>query len=363
MVQKYWLSILFSVLMFGGLSVACAEIAPEQRQEDPYSGQQKDAYVPLFVMYSGSASPQKMQVLRQFLASNEISGEVIRDTLETVAYKMGAFKTGFAYPVFRDETSTSGHTCVVADNRHADPREALSLVVSERVRRPLLLERSEQLESQALLDNVFAHELFHCYDLVRHSLVHVGQQVVDKGSSYFAYWGEVGADAYASLQHIQRGGDKALLRAVRDFRTLNLLNGDAVHYTNVTIGYVIEHYNAQRLSGMSTRELIALADRIREETALDVGEFAKLEAASSRLNREYERLIAGYAGLDKAYEGELMRPRDGAVSPEYVGAVYAQVHAALWRIGGSKSVGSAYFSPLGEQFDLARTRTRVARLD
>lgn len=331
--------------MLGWLSPVRAEVAPEQRQ---------DAYVPLFVMYSGSASPQQMQVLRQFLASNELSGDVIRDTLETVAYKLGAFKTGFAYPVFRDETSTSGHTCVVADNRHADPREALSLVASERVRRPLLLERNDQLESQALLDNVFAHELFHCYDLARHSLERVGQQIVDKGSSYFAYWGEVGADAYASLQHIQRGGDKGLLRTVRDFRTLNLLNGDAVHYTNATIGHVIEHYNAQRLRGMSTRELIALADRIREETALDVDQFAMLEAATFRLNREYEKLLTGYAALEKTYDGELMRPRDGVVSPEYVGAVYTQVNAALWRVGGKTSVSSPYFSPLASLFDLSR---------
>ena len=332
-------------------------------QADPLPGAGAEPYLPLFVMYSGSAAPQQLQVLRQFLDSNQVPGEVIQDALETVAYKLKTFNAGFAYPIFRDETSASGQTCVVADSHHGELSEAWTLLASERVYRPLLLGGNERVESQQLLDNVFAHELFHCYDLVRHSLEELGQQVLLKGSGYFAYWGEAGADAYAALQHLQHGGDKDLLRTVRDFRTVNLLNGDTVHYTADIIDYVIEHYSRQTLSGMNTRQLIALADKIREETALKQQDFALLEGAASRLNQEYERLVVGYPGLGKAYEGALMRPREADCSSEYVAALFVQIRAALWRVGGKKSVNSPYFSPLVGLFDLPpRPATTVAHL-
>jgi hypothetical protein len=354
MSNKYYLWLLGAGAAFW-VSMAQAESSPEPSAEP---------YLPLFVMYSGSPSAQQLQVLQQFLASNQLSGEVIQDALQTVAHKLKTFKSGFAYPVFRDDTATSGHTCVVADNRHGDLAEAWTLLASERVYRPLLLGRNERLESQQLLDNVFAHELFHCYDLVRHSLEELGQQVVLKGSGYFAYWGEAGADAYAALQHLQHGGDKELLRTVRDFRTVNLLNGDSVHYTATVIDYIIEHHSRQTLRGMNTRQLIALADRIREETALDQDEFAMLEGAASKLNREYEQLLAGHPGLGKAYDGALMRPRGAEISPEYAAAVFTQIRAALWRVGGKKSVNSRYFSPLVDLFALpARPRTTLARLN
>lgn len=349
--------------LFAAALLLCVAPLPAQAETRLPAPGGEEPYLPLFVMYSGSASPQQLEVLRQFLASNQLSGEVIEDALDTVAHKLQTFKAGFAYPVFRDETAMSGHTCVVADSRHGDVAEAWTLLASERVYRPLRLGRNERLESQQLLDNVFAHELFHCYDLVRHSLEELGQQVLHKGAGYFAYWGEAGADAYAALQHLQQGGSKDLLRTVRDFRTLNLLNGDSVHYTAATIDYVIEHHSRQTLSGMSTRQLIALANRIREETALRPEDFAALEGAAFRLNQEYERLLVGYPGLPKAYEGTLMQPRRGAVTPEYLVALFTQMRGALFRLGGKKSIGSPYFAPLAEVFDLAASpRATLARL-
>lgn len=352
MIHQYHRLLLGAALILG-LAPAAAQSPDPGRDE---------AYLPLFVMYSGSASAQQLQVLRQFLASNQVPGEVIQDALETVAHKLDAFKSGFAFPVFRDETATSGHTCVVADNRHGDLAEAWTMLSSERVYRPLSLGRNERLESQQLLDNVFAHELFHCYDLVRHSLEELGRQVASQGSAYFAYWGETGADAYAALQHLQQGGGKDLLRTVRDFRSLNLLNGDTVHYTAATLDYIIEHHSRQTLRGMNTRQLIALADRIREQTALSQEDFATLEGAAARMNQEYEQLLVNYPGLGKPYAGSLMRPRAKDVPPEYVAALFAQVRAALWRLGGKKSVSSPYFSPLTDLFDLSRPWVALVRL-
>ena len=307
-------------------------------------------YLPLFVMYSGTPHPRQLQDLKEFLLSSQVPGDTVKDTLETVVFKLNTFKAGFAYPVFRDEFSTSGNACVVADSRHAELAEAWTLLTSERIYRPLQLRPVSHQEAQQLLDNVFDHELFHCYDMVRRSLRDIGQQIADQGPQYFAYWGEVGADAYAALQHLRQHGGDGVMPRIREFRALNLLNGDAVHYTSPTLDYIMRHHSAQSLSGMTTRQLIALADRIREETVLSPAKFAIIQAIAAQMNRDYEALIADYRGLPKPYEGQLMRPAEAPVEPAYATALFAQVRAALRNLGGEKSVGSAYFKPLIKKF-------------
>lgn len=308
----------------------------------------REPYVPLFVMYSGGASPEQLTALKQFLAKNAVPGEAIEDALETVVFKLQTFKAGFAYPVFHDDRSTAGNACVVADSRHAGLTDAWTLLASERVYKPLLPGGHGRIETKPLLENVFNHELFHCYDAARHSLEELGQQVVRFGPKYYAYWGEAGADAYAALQHLRQGGDRELLRRVRDYRTLNLLNGDTVHYTAGIIEYILWTYNRQALQGMTTRQLIALTDRIRAEHALSPREFARMAGAAAGLSEAYDRLIAGYPGLAPRYGGELMRPDAREVSAAHGTDLFLQVRAALWRLGGD--VDGAYFAPLEARF-------------
>jgi hypothetical protein len=308
------------------------------------------SYLPLFVMYSGSPSTASLQYLREFLRANQMPDEVVDDAVETVVYKLKAFKTGFAYPIFRSETSVAGNTCVVTDSRHEHIEQAWTLLASERVYKPLLMDRTKSIEAPELLDNVFFHELFHCYDLVRHSLVETGTHIATVGPQYYAYWGEVGADAFAALQHLRSGGSPQLLKTVRDFRVLNLLNGDTVHNTARTLDYIIEHHDQETLRGKTTRDLIALADEIREQTALTREEFAVMDGAAARLNGEYEALVRDYRGLAKSYEGHLMRPTPSEVGPEQVSALLLQVRTALRNLGGDGSLASPYFAPLVQKF-------------
>jgi hypothetical protein len=96
------------------LMLAISSLGAAQEQTAP-----RDTYMPLFLMYSGDPSPERLQALRQFLNANNTPKEVIKDTLETVIYKLKTFKTGFAYPVYFSETAISGNACVVADSHHS----------------------------------------------------------------------------------------------------------------------------------------------------------------------------------------------------------------------------------------------------
>ncbi len=311
-----------------------------------------DPYLPLFVMYSGTPAPEQLLALRQFLATRDVPREVIRDTVQSVVYKLKTFEAGFAYPVFRDETSTSGHACVVADSRHEEPARVWTVLASERVYRPLLEGRAAPLDPPQLLEHVFAHELFHCYDAGRDSLEHIGERILAQGAAYYAYWGEAGADIYAALQHLRQGGEPGLLRTLRDYRTVNLLNGDAVHYTAGVLDYVLAHHSPETLRGLTTRQLIALTDRIRGEAAMSPQAFAELEGAAAAMSREYQALLAGYPGLAHPYAGALMEPAAHAVTPDYSAGLLARVSRALYRLGGPAAVDSPYFAPLAARLGL-----------
>lgn len=303
----------------------------------------RDAYMPLFLLYSGDPSPQRLQGLQQFLDANHTPAEVIKDTLDTVIYKLKTFKTGFAYPVYLSETATSGNACVVADSHHSDLTQPIALLTSPRIFRYVLGNRAPAIDLSTLQDNVLNHEIFHCYDLMKQSQTEVGMQVERDGSAYFSYWSEVGADAFAALKHLRSGGDKQLLRQIRDFRTLNLLNDDAVHYTAGTLDYIIWHYDRQRLGALNTQQLLALAYKIREQTALTPDEFGTVDIAAGRFGSQIKNLT-----------GSVAQPRSAEPMPDpgYFSELILQMRAALYALGGDISASNAYFYPLMKKYYL-----------
>ncbi|MDP1682002.1 MAG: hypothetical protein Q8L39_09545, partial [Burkholderiales bacterium] len=226
----------FVALLLGASGVLAAET--------PLAGQ--DAYSPIFLLYSGDPTPARLQGLRQFLQSTNASKELIKDTVDTVVYKLKHFKAGFAYPVYASETATTGNTCVVADSHLSEFKDVVSLLTSVRIHQSVLARRTPTISVQAVLENVLNHEIFHCYDLMQVSQTEIGMQVIKHGSAYFSHHGEVGADVFAALVHVRGGGDKQLLRQIRDFRTLNLLNGDAAHYTARALDHVLWNYDQRR---------------------------------------------------------------------------------------------------------------------
>ncbi len=320
-----------------------------------------DAYMPLFLLYSGDPSPQRLQGLRQFLTANNTPKEVVEDTLDTVIYKLKTFKTGFAYPVYFSETATSGNACVVADSHHADHAQAVTLLTSPRLFKYVLGNRAPVVDLPALQDSVLNHEIFHCYDLMKQSQTEVGMQVARDGSAYFSYWSEVGADAFAALKHLRAGGDKKLLRQIRDFRTLNLLNDDAVHYTSAALDFIIWHYDHQRLSTLNTRQLLDLAYTIREQTALTPAEFGAVDIMAGRFDTQLKMLTGNTPPPKGTW---LAHASDSTPDPQYFSQMIVQLRYALYELGGDITASNGYFYPLIQKYYLPlQVRLYTAELD
>lgn len=319
-----------------------------------------EEYSPIFMLYSGEPTPARLQGLRQFLQAKNAPKEAIKDSVDSVIYKLKHFKAGFAYPIYASETATTGNSCVVADSHMSEFKDVTSLLTSVRIHQSVLARQTPNINIQAVLDNVLNHEIFHCYDLMKMSQTEIGLRVIKHGSAYFTHHGEVGADAFAALVHLRSGGDKQLLRQIRDFRTLNLLNGDAAHYTARTLDYIVWNYDQRRLKQMNMRQIVELAHSIREQTVFAPDEFGLYQQASLQLSSEVAMLENPESGPSAEWLEKLVYipPPD----PGFLSQLILQVRSALHNLGGDTSESNTYFHPLMKKFYLP-TQFRIFTAD
>lgn len=330
-----WMSI-WAMLWSMGSVAAAVEQAPQE------------AYTPIFLMYSGEPSSERLQGLKQFLAANNTPKHIAKDTVETVMHKLKTYKAGFAFPVYFSEGSKAGNACVVADSHHTLKEPAIALMTNERIHRYVMGGHAPAMEVQSVLDTVLRHEMFHCYDLMRQTQIEIGTQVARHGSAYFANWSETGADAFAALEHLRSGGNKQLIRQIRDFRTLNLLNGDAVHYTARTLDYIVWNYDQKRLQKLNMQQLVQLAYALREQTALTPAEFATIDQVSGRFEAQLKSLTND---VDMEPNRTLLQTLQYELpDPEYFSQFVLQVRAALHNLGGDISTSNAYFYPIVKKY-------------
>jgi hypothetical protein len=88
---------------------------------------------------------------------------------------------------------------------------------------------------------------------------------------------------------------------------------------------------------MSTRELVALAQQVREETALTPQEFLQVTAASSRFRQALLR-AAGVTEADDMVKLIYDVPPDS----EFASQLILQVRSALHGLGGDIRSGNAF---------------------
>ena len=324
-----WFVLAGSFFQFQGEAVASGiEKTSGAQSASTYS---KGGYTPILLFYSGEPTPQHMQWVKDFLKSNKASKQVINETLETVVYKLNNFKTGFAHPVYLSPESKTGNMCIVADGHFGEFDNPVSMLASRSISQGLLKGVSVSLDKQALLDNIATHELFHCFDLMKQSQADTGRQIIRDGPQYYAYYSETGADAYATLKYLRRTGDKKVLMTIRDFRTLNLLNGDTAHFTSRTVDYIIRNVSRDDLLKLNTVQMIALANFIRETTRMTPDEFDRFSLAVDDLSGEYLKRM-GVKEEHPAIPGEASAPR--AYLPELTAQALQEIGAALHDLGG-----------------------------
>lgn len=290
---------------------------------------------PILWIDSGDATPEKLAAVRKFLEASRATPEAVEENLKTVAYKLENFKTGFAQPVFGKLDSADGNVCVVAVGHAQRSGSVAAFLTSDKIYKPLLKGRERPLDAAEVLGNIMPHESFHCYDMLQYSVREVGYQIINLGADYYFYLSEIGADAYAALRYLQRTGDKTLLQAIANYRTLNLLNGDAVHFTSNTLEYVIQNYAQGELEKLSTKQLVALADLVREETKLSRADFRLLSKSSERLSRDYDRVAGAPARASHRVALEVREAVEPEPSARLLGNIMAEVTRALGELGGN----------------------------
>ena len=348
--QQFRQYIVFAALLLGASGVWAVDASIDAAE----------AYSPIFLLYSGDPSPARLQGLKQFLQSENASKEQIKDTVDTVVYKLKHYKAGFAYPIYASETATTGNSCVVADSHLSEFKDVASLLTSVRIHQSVLARRTPSISIQAVLDNVLNHEIFHCYDLMKVSQTDIGLKVIEHGSGYFSHHGEVGADAFAALVHLRGGGDKQLLRQIRDFRTLNLLNGDAAHYTARTLDHILWNYDQRRLKTLNMRQIVELAHAIREQTVLTPDEFNLYQNASLELSNEVAMLER--SGINPEAEWVQKLAFNQPPDPAFLSMLILHVRYALHNLGGDISPANTYFYPLMKKYYLP-TQFRIFTAD
>lgn len=307
---------------------------------EPHGGD--GGYAPIFMMYTGEASVARLSGLKQFLDATNAPPAVAQDTVDAVLYKLRNFKAGFAYPIYMSETGRKGNACVVADGQHDEVEDAATILASKTLRNHVLKGAAPVMPVKDVLENVLYHEMFHCFDLMKTSQLDVGMQILHHGSGYVAYMSEVGADAFSALRYLRAGGDKALLRHIRDYRTVNLLNGDAAHYTARTLDHIIWHYDAQALKNYTTTQLVELANRIREETLLSPEDFAAVEAAAHDFHRTLTATI-GEAPVPHAVGHVQKLVYTQPLDSGHLSQLIIQVRSALFNLGGDITERNAVF--------------------
>lgn len=180
--------------------------------------------------------------------------------------------------------ATRSHVCVITLDPEAVAQDDLNataylldfpLELLQRIPAELRLDHKEFL--RFLVD----HEVFHCIDA--HYLGPVPMSEREHWGSYTLYRNENGADAYAAMMHLAEQGERTkFLRNLTRIRALCLYNADPEHATCRAIR-AVEHMDPESLAGLTPREVLALANRIRRQVVPDYEHYLGYRAAACQV--------------------------------------------------------------------------------
>lgn len=163
-----------------------------------------------------------------------------------------------------------------------------------------------RLEHEAFLRFVVDHELFHCLDARYLGPIPRSDQTF--WAQYMLYRNEHGADAFATAMHLrEHGRSTPFVDNIVRIRALSLYNADPEHLTCAAIAAVADDYDAA-LRRTTPRDILALADGVRERLVPDYGGYLRFRAAACRVMEEIgvisvadDPLCSAAAPDDQAY--------------------------------------------------------------
>lgn len=309
---------------------------------------------------------QEMAKIASFLESKKIVKDA-PEIIESVRKQFHRDKTGFARPIWLSDSTAKGNACVLAvrQNEQASYANLLSKKIDEAL---VSGNRLKPLDAEVIQASIVAHEMYHCYEYLRGSMVAFWEDALASRLAYSVHRSESAADAYAALYVLQNYDAVDTVRMQIEFRRIGMLNSDVEHNTAQTVEHVLTSFNNRRLIRMATGRLILMAEDIRNDTVMDEQTFVSLKKSSIEITGAYISLLPERPGLNIKREKALLLIEKMALmddTPQNIrltAYVMNEVSASFHKIGARAAVSSKYFQPLMERYAMKVMPETVAQL-
>jgi len=309
---------------------------------------------------------QEMAKIASFLESKKIAKDA-PEIIESVRKQFRRDKTGFARPIWLSDSNAKGNACVLAvrQNEQASYTNLLSKKIDEAL---VSGNRLNPLDAEVIQASIVAHEMYHCYEFLRSSMLAFWEDALASRLAYSKHRSESAADAYAALYVLQNYDAVDTVRMQIEFRRIGMLNSDVEHNTAQTVEHVITSFNNRRLIRMATGRLILMAEDIRNDKVMDEQTFVSLKKSSIEITGAYISLLPERPGLNIKREKALLLIEKMALmddAPQNIrltAYVMNEVSASFHKIGARAAVSSKYFQPLMERYAMKMMPETVAQL-
>lgn len=309
---------------------------------------------------------QEMAKIASFLESKKIVKDAPQ-IIESIRKQFRRDKTGFTRPIWLSDNGAKGNACVLAV-RQNDQASYVNLL-SKKIDEALVSgNRLMPLDSEVIQASIVAHEMYHCYEYLRGSMVTFWEDALETRLAYAMHRSESAADAYAALYVLQNYDAVNTVRMQIEFRRIGMLNADVEHNTAQTVEHVLTSLNNRRLTRMATGRLILMAEDIRNDKVMDEQTFVSLKKSSIEITGAYISLLTERPGLNiKREKAQLLTEKMALMdntpqNSRLTAYVMNEISASFHKIGARAAVSSKYFLPLMERYAMKMTPDAVAQL-
>jgi hypothetical protein len=304
----------------------------------------------IIVVYVDGDEQRELAKVASFLKSKKII-EDAPQIVESIRKQFRRDTTGFSHPIWLTDDSAKGNACVLAvrQNGQASHANLLSRKIDETL---ISGNHLRPLDGQVVQASVVAHEMYHCYEYMRSSMMTFWGEALESRLAYAMHRSESAADAYAALYVLQHYDDSNTARMLMEFRRIGMLNSDVEHNTAQTVEHVLNSFGKPQLARTAPEKLVLMAEQIRNENVMDEKTFVTLKKSSIEITRTYFSLLAGLPGLGikkataQLLTETMMLMDDAPYNAQLTATVVDEITASFYRIGAEAAVSSKYFQPL-----------------
>lgn len=299
---QVWLMVVVSgcTLLFPPSRVAAADRSALQGIVDQRLAFYNDAFpeIQFVQLPGGSQALASARVFSQLLGAGASNADyehppALREDLLYVTAQRVAFMlrnndaSSALFRPGRGSASTRPYLCVLTLDPAAvalDDRTATAHLLHFSAEELKRIPAAYRLGHETFLRFVVDHELFHCLDARFNGPIPTSDRTF--WAQYMLYRNEHGADAFATAMHLRdHGRATPFVDNILRIRGLSLYNADPEHLTCAAISAVAQE-DGGAMRTKEPRDIVALADLVRNRVAPDYNGYLRFRAAACRVMEE-----------------------------------------------------------------------------